>query len=51
MRYVRYFDGLSGKLPIAGLRSKIFAQEVPGVKYPPDGGLCSVLPVYRQDGA
>ena len=41
-------DGPSGKLSIAGLRSKIFAQQALGVKFKslPDGGLCSILPVY-----
>ena len=35
----------SGKLLIAGLRSKKFAREVPGFKCRPIGSLCSVLPV------
>ena len=44
--FVTSMDGLSGKLPIAGLRSKIFAQEVPRLKLWADAGLCPVLPVY-----
>jgi hypothetical protein len=39
-------DGPSGKLPIAGLRSKKFAQQVRQLKCRCDAGLCSVLLVY-----
>jgi hypothetical protein len=37
--------GPSGKLSIAGIGSKKFAQQVPRLKSIPDGALCSVLPV------
>ena len=37
--------GPSGKLSKSGLRSKIFAQEAPRVKYRAEPGLCPALPV------
>ena len=42
-------DGPSGKLPISGLRSKIFAQEVPRKYWWAEPGLCPALPVFGSE--